>query len=84
MRPDDLRRIDGIGPKIASILNENGINSYAELAKTKTDQLRQLLSEAGVRSANPDTWPEQARLAASGSWLELETFQSSLKGGRKK
>jgi predicted flap endonuclease-1-like 5' DNA nuclease len=83
-QPDDLKRIDGIGPKIASILNENGIITFADLAAMETGYLQQLLNEAGIRMAHPGTWPEQAELAAAGQWLELENMQSNLKGGRRK
>lgn len=81
--PDDLKRIEGIGPKIASILNENGITTFAALAATDTKRLEELLDEADIRLAVPDTWPEQASLAAAGRWEELETLQDNLRGGRK-
>jgi predicted flap endonuclease-1-like 5' DNA nuclease len=81
--PDDLKRIEGIGPKIASILNDNGITTFAALAGTSTERLQELLDGAGIRLAVPDTWPEQAGLAAAGKWEELGTLQDKLKGGRK-
>jgi large subunit ribosomal protein L21 len=61
--PDDLKRIDGIGPKISSVLQAAGIRTFAQLAKTDIAQLKDILKNAGVR-ANPGTWPEQASLAA--------------------
>jgi predicted flap endonuclease-1-like 5' DNA nuclease len=81
---DDLKRIEGIGPKISSILNENGITTFAALAATEQERLQEILDEAGIRMAHPGTWSEQARLAAAGQWDELETLQSNLKGGRQK
>jgi hypothetical protein len=42
-----------------------------------------LLDAADIHIATPDTWPEQAGLAAAGRWEELEALQDSLKGGRK-
>jgi predicted flap endonuclease-1-like 5' DNA nuclease len=84
--PDDLRKIEGIGPKIAGILNEQGIQTFAQLAETDVVRLRQILKDAGPRYtlADPETWPEQARLAAMGDLRSLKSFQGRLKGGRKK
>jgi len=81
---DDLKRIEGIGPKIAMILNEDGIVTFSGLASTQEDHLRQLLDEAGIRSAYVGTWSKQAQLAEAGQWAELETYQSNLKVSRKK
>ena len=81
--PDDLRRIEGIGPKISNVLQDAGITTFAQLAATETDRLREILSEGGIRIANPGTWPEQARLAAAGDWDGLKKLQGQLKGGRR-
>ncbi len=80
----NLQKIEGIGPKIASILNAHGINTFADLAEAAVEELQKCLEEAGprFRLANPETWPAQARLAADGKWLELDELQRKLKGGR--
>jgi len=80
---DDLKRIDGIGPKIASVFQDAGITTYAQLAATDVDRLRQILTDSGIRLANPDTWPDQAHLAAAGDWDDLKNLQGQLKGGRR-
>jgi len=80
---DDLQRIEGIGPKISGILQEAGITTFAQLAATDVDRLEQIVREAGLRLADPGTWPEQARLAAAGEWNVLEVLQDELKGGRR-
>lgn len=83
-KPDDLKIVEGIGPKIEEILHEAGIHTFAELAAASVDQLEQIVREdAGIRVAFPDTWPEQARLAAAGKWDVLEALQDDLKGGRR-
>jgi predicted flap endonuclease-1-like 5' DNA nuclease/heat shock protein HslJ len=81
---DDLTRIEGIGPKISSILAAAGINSFSELGNRSYDDLKRILEAADLRGSygDPTTWPEQARLAAAGSWAELEALQATLKGGR--
>ncbi|THH40004.1 helix-hairpin-helix domain-containing protein [Neolewinella litorea] len=82
---DDLKKIEGIGPKIAGLLNEAGINTYSDLAKASEKQLADVLQKAGARFrlAKHDTWQEQARLAAAGKTDELKKMQDQLKGGRK-
>jgi predicted flap endonuclease-1-like 5' DNA nuclease len=83
---DDLTRIEGVGPKVAALLNDQGIHSYAQLSKARPDQLHALLSAAGptyqLAEASADSWPEQARLAAQGRWTELLNLQDEIKGGR--
>jgi small subunit ribosomal protein S2 len=83
--PDDLTRIEGIGPKISSVLQAAGITTYAQLAATDEDGIKQILEEADpdlVKLAEPSTWPRQAKLAASGKWDALERWQERLKGGK--
>lgn len=82
--PDDLVLIEGIGPKIAEILNVAGINSFAELAATSPERLGAILQAAGprYRLADPGSWPEQARLAAAGAWDQLQVLQDRLSAGR--
>lgn len=82
---DDLKVIEGIGPAIARLLNEQGVRSFRDLAAMPAARLEEILTEARLnRLSDPSTWPEQARLAAEGSWEALNKLQSSLKGGRRK
>jgi large subunit ribosomal protein L21 len=83
-QPDDLTPIEGIGPKINKVLQDAGITTFAQLAKTKVSQLEQILNEAGLRLAKADTWPEQAKLAAAGDWEELKRLQDQLDAGRQR
>lgn len=82
--PDDLKKIEGIGPKVSQILNENGILTFAQLAQTEVSRLREILQEAGprFRIMEPDSWPEQAGLAAKGNWEDLTKLQDELDGGK--
>jgi predicted flap endonuclease-1-like 5' DNA nuclease len=80
---DDLKKIEGIGPKISRLLNEQNITTFAVLAKTEIDDLKNLLAEANIRIADPATWPEQAVYAAKQDWQGLKAFQDKLKGGRR-
>ena len=81
---DKLAKIEGIGPKIAEILTSNGIATFAQLAETEVDKLKEILEAAGARfkSHDPTTWPKQAALAAADKWDELKELQDRLDGGR--
>ncbi len=81
---DNLKKIEGIGPKIEELLNAGGIVSFAQLATTPIDRLKEILTEAGPRFAMqiPDSWPDQAGLARDGKWDELEDLQDRLDGGK--
>ena len=84
--PDDLKRIEGIGPKLSSVLQEAGILTYAQLAGATPEQLTEILEAANPRLpslAHPASWPEQAALAAAGEWEALEALQGTLKRGRR-
>ena len=80
---DDLRKIEGIGPKIAEKFNEAGISSFADLASSEISKLSEILEAAGSRykSHNPTTWPKQAGLAAAGKWDDLKELQDRINGG---
>jgi large subunit ribosomal protein L30 len=80
---DDLEVIEGIGPKIAGVLHEAGISSFAELAATNSERLAEILQDANLRLASPESWAEQAELAAAGDWDGLKQLQERLKGGRR-
>ena len=82
--PDNLKRIEGIGPRIESILNSAGITTFRALSNTPVERLREILNAAELRGSfgDPTSWPEQARLAAEGMWDQLKTLQDGLKGGR--
>lgn len=85
-KPDDLKKIEGIGPKIAGLLNAQGITTFDELSKAKKATLTGVLADAGSRFKmhDPTTWPQQAKLAAKGEWDKLAKLQDELKGGKKK
>ncbi len=81
---DDLKVVEGIGPKIERLLNDAGIFSWKQLAETDVEKLELILKEAGprYRMHNPGSWPLQAKMAAEGKWKELEKWQSEHKHGR--
>ncbi len=76
---DDLKKVEGIGPKIAEIFNNAGITTFAELAGTSVEKLQEILAAAGSRYASkkPGSWPKQAKMAAEGKWDELKEWQDA-------
>lgn len=83
-KEDDLTKIEGIGPKAAEVLHEAGITSFAKLAKSKAEDINEILekSEGHFNAQDPTSWPEQAQLAAHEKWDELKELQDKLIAGR--
>lgn len=82
-KADDLKKIEGIGPKIAETLVEAGIATYADLAKATSEQIATIIADVRGNHVT-DTWPAQAQLAADGKWDELKEWQDKLDGGVEK
>ncbi len=78
--PDDLTKIEGIGPVIAETMNKAGVLTFNKLAVMSQDEIQDMISD--VRgNHNSTTWPEQAQLAADGRWEALQVLQDGLDGG---
>ena len=58
---DDLSKIKGIGGRVAEVLNDNGIRSYADVAATSVERFKEILKENDMsRFRDPSNWAEQA------------------------
>ncbi len=81
---DDLKKVEGIGPKIEGLLNAAGITTFQQLANSNFDAVKAILVAAGSRyqMKDPTTWMEQAKMAAEGRWEELKKWQDELDGGK--
>ena len=84
IKQDDLKMVEGIGPKIEGLLHDAGIMTWEDLANAPTEQVQGILDEAGprYRMHEPTTWAKQARMAADGQWDDLVAYQDRLDGGR--
>ena len=84
VKEDDLKIIEGIGPKIAELFQAEGINTWKDLSKTTVEKCQEILKKAGNRYAinNPGTWPRQAKLLADGNWAEFKKWTDQLDGGK--
>lgn len=82
--PNDLKVIEGIGPKIEQLLKSNGIYSWSDLANSPLDRIQSILDSAGeaYRIHDPSTWSKQAALAAKGDWDDFRAYTDFLIAGR--
>lgn len=85
-KQDDLKIVEGIGPKIEQLLHEGDIKTWLELSETPIERLKEILDAAGSRYQmhDPATWPKQAQFAHEGRFDELKEWQEMLDGGRNK
>lgn len=83
-KQDDLKAIEGIGPKIEGLLHDANITTWKQLSEADVQTLKAILTKAGDRYklADPTTWPKQAEYAYNGQWKELQEYQDFLQGGR--
>lgn len=82
-RGDELERIEGIGPKMASALRAAGIRTFRQLAEADDDTRRAAIEAAGLTFApSLITWGRQARLLADGDEAGFAELTELLVAGR--
>jgi large subunit ribosomal protein L21 len=83
---DDIELIEGIGPKIAELLKAANLGTFEALSKATPEKITEVLHVAGSKfnMAKPETWPEQAALAAKGDWAAFDKLTEELVGGVRK
>ncbi len=81
---DDLKMVEGIGPKIEGLLHDAGIKTWQALADAPVEDVQKVLDDAGPRYKvhQPKTWAKQAQMAANAEWARLDKYQDWLIGGR--
>ncbi len=82
---DDLKKIEGVGPKIEQLLNADGVNTYKDVIGSGAEKIKEILMKAGpqYKVHDPSTWGEQSKLAMEEKWDQLHEMQAQLKGGKK-
>ena len=67
-QPDDLRRIKGLGPKLATLLASLGVIRFDQIAAWSEADIAAVDAQLGQFAGRieRDNWVEQARLLASG------------------
>jgi large subunit ribosomal protein L4 len=81
---DDLKRIEGIGPKINDALIAAGIDTFAKLEKASEEELKAALETTKLRFApSLPTWAEQSGYLVRGDEAGFKAFTDKLVAGRK-
>ncbi len=81
---DDLKLIEGVGPKIEELFHNAGLKTWDAVAKSKPEALKEILIAAGERFQmhDPTTWPKQAQMMVEDKWKDLKDYQEKLDGGK--
>jgi large subunit ribosomal protein L17 len=81
---DDLKVVEGIGPKVEEALKAAGIATWSDLADSDPDKITEILTAADGNFGGQvaETWPKQARMAVDQKWDELQKWQDELDGGK--
>ncbi|MGG8496343.1 hypothetical protein ACQY1Q_07990 [Tenacibaculum sp. TC6] len=84
IKQNDLKIVEGIGPKIESLFHNFNIKTWKALSETSIEKCQDVLDSGGerFRMHKPGTWPKQAKLAYEGKWQELVKWQDELDGGK--
>jgi predicted flap endonuclease-1-like 5' DNA nuclease len=81
---DDLKLVEGIGPKIENLFHKAGLKTWLSVAKSKSSRLKEILVAGGERFQmhDPTTWPKQCQMIVDNQWNELKRYQQKLNGGK--
>lgn len=65
---DDLRRIKGVGPKLVTLLKEQGVTTYSQIAEWGDADIERVDATLGrfAGRITRDQWVEQAKLLSAG------------------
>jgi predicted flap endonuclease-1-like 5' DNA nuclease len=83
MKQDDLKAVEGIGPKVEELFHNAGIRTWRELGGLSKERVRQVLDTGGERFQilNGNSWPRQAQLLADGKWDDFKAYTDYLIAG---
>ncbi len=84
IKQDDLKIVEGIGPKISGMFNDAGIKTWKALSEASVAKCQEVLDGGGDRYKihNPGSWPLQAKMAYEGKWAELVKWQDEHDHGK--
>jgi len=84
IKQDDLKLVEGIGPKIEGLFHNFDIKTWKTLSETPVAKCREVLDSGGDRFHvhDPASWPMQARMAFEGKWRALARWQDEHKHGK--
>lgn len=84
VKENDLKIVEGIGPKIEGLFHNHGIKTWKALSEVSTVKCQEVLSSGGdrYRIHDPASWPMQAKMAYKGQWKELAKWQDKHLSGK--
>lgn len=84
VKQDDLKIVEGIGPKISGMFIDAGISTWKALADAEVSDCQKVLDGGGDRYKvhDPASWPMQARMCYEGKWKELAKWQDEHDHGK--
>jgi len=84
IKQDDLKVVEGIGPKIEGLFHNFDIKTWKALSETSQEKCQEVLDSGGERYRihDPGSWPLQAKMAYEGEWKKLSKWQDEHKGGK--
>nr|WP_299386642.1 hypothetical protein [Allomuricauda sp.] len=84
VKENDLKIVEGIGPKIEGLFHNFNIKTWKDLSEVSTVKCQEVLNSGGKRYRihDPASWPMQAKMAYQGQWKELAKWQDKHKSGK--
>lgn len=84
IKEDDLKVVEGIGPKIEEMFQKAGIKTWKALSDNSVASCQEILNGGGERYKvhDPASWPMQARMCYEGKWKELLKWQEEHDHGK--
>tara|TARA_R110000868_G_scaffold124959_4_gene330122 strand:+ start:56000 stop:56575 length:576 start_codon:yes stop_codon:yes gene_type:complete len=84
VKQDDLKLVEGIGPKIEGMFKDAGIKTWKALSNASVAECQKVLDGGGNRYKihDPASWPMQAKMCYEGKWANLSKWQDEHKAGK--
>jgi hypothetical protein len=84
IKQDDLKVVEGIGPKIEGMLKDAGIKTWKSLSEATVADCQKVLDGGGKRYQvhDPASWPMQCKMAYEGKWKQLLKWQDEHNHGK--
>ncbi|WP_350289705.1 hypothetical protein [uncultured Croceitalea sp.] len=84
IKQDDLKVVEGIGPKIEGLFHNFDIKTWKALSEASVAKCQEVLNSGGdrYRIHDPASWPMQSKMAYKGDWKKLAKWQDEHKGGK--
>ena len=84
IKQDDLKVVEGIGPKIEGMFKDAGIKTWKALSEASVADCLKVLDGGGKRYQvhDPASWPMQAKMCYEGKWAELSKWQNEHDHGK--